>query len=211
MNEGLPVAKKQANNIPRFEPMQYWRKLCWVTPQICLSGDLPEGAAKGRGLDQWTAAGITHIVDTRLEHSDEKFVVEHASDLAYTWVGVDDHGGRQPDSWFDQGVTASVAALAEPDGKVMIHCHMGVNRGPSMGFAAMLATGHDPLTALDTIRECRPIAALMYAEDAVAWFHRSRGSDAWVAENQTKAVRDWLNANPVDTDWISSRLWHQGG
>ena len=55
------------------------------------------------------------------------------------------------------------------------------------------------------------VAAVMYAEDAVAWFHRSRGSDAWVAENQTRAVRDWMDSNPIDTDWISSRLWHKGG
>jgi protein-tyrosine phosphatase len=205
------VAKKQANRAPRFEPMQYWRKLCWVTPQIVLSGDLPEGDAKLRGLNQWVDAGITHIVDTRLEHSDEKFVAKHQPDLVYTWVGVDDHGGKQPDSWFLEGVEAAMAAMAEPDGKVMIHCHMGVNRGPSMGFAAMLASGHDPVSALDTIREERPIAAVMYAEDAVSWFHRWRGSDTWVAENQTKAVRDWLNANPVSTDWISSRLWHKGG
>lgn len=202
------MGKKQTGNV-RFEPMQYWRKLCWVTPQIVLSGDLPEGTAKQRGLDQWTAAGITHIIDTRLEHSDEKFVATHAPRIGYTWVGVDDHGGRQPDTWFETGVDAAVAALAEPNGKVMIHCHMGVNRGPSMGFAVMLATGHDPISALEAIREQRPIAAVAYAEDAVAWFHRRRGTDAWVAENQTTTVREWLDATPVDTSWVDSRVWSQ--
>jgi dual specificity phosphatase 3 len=204
------MAKKQATTAVRFEPMQYWRKLCWATPQIVLSGDLPEGAAKARVLDQWIAAGITHIIDTRLEHSDQKFVAAHAPDMGYTWVGVDDHGGRQPDTWFAEGVEAAQAALAAPDGKVLIHCHMGVNRGPSMGFAAMLATGLDPLTSLEMIREARPIAAVMYAEDAVGWFHRSRGSDAWVAENQTRAVREWLVDNPIDSSWINSRTWRQG-
>lgn len=194
------------------DPHQWWRKLCWVTPQIALSGDLPDGwDAKRRGLQDWVDAGITHVVDTRLEHNDESFVREHAPGIAYTWAGVDDHGGRQPDSWFDEGVAGVLAAVDDPTSKVVVHCHMGVNRGPSMGFAAMLATGHDPLKALSTIRERRPIAAVLYAEDAVGWWHRSNGADRKTVYDDTRAVRSWHQANPIDTDWITSRIWRSGG
>lgn len=211
-----PAMAKSRKPRPRqgrvADPHQWWRRLCWVTPQLALSGDLPEGYdAKLRGLREWVDAGITHVVDTRLEHSDEAFVGEHAPHIGYTWAGVDDHGGRQPDSWFDDGVAGVLAAVDDPMAKVVVHCHMGVNRGPSMGFAAMLATGHDPLKALSTIRLQRPIAAVLYAEDAVGWWHRRRGADRKKIYDDTRAVRSWHQANPIDTDWITSRIWRAGG
>lgn len=193
------------------DPQRWWRRLCWVTPQLALSGDLPEGEGrKLRALRSWEEAGITHVVDTRLEHSDEQFVARHAPRIGYTWIGVDDHGGRQPDWWFEQGVAAVRDATRDPEGKVVVHCHMGVNRGPSMGFAAMLAAGHDPLRALSAIREHRPIAAVLYAEDAVSWWHRHRGGDRRTLYVDVRAVRSWHRANPIDTDWITSRIWRSG-
>ena len=53
---------------------------------------------------------------------------------------------------------------------------MGINRGPSMGFAVMLAQGWDPIEALDRIRERRPIAYVGYAEDALDWWLRKNGA-----------------------------------
>ncbi len=212
------------------DPHHWWRRLCWVTPQLALSGDLPDGdAAKLRALRAWQDAGVTHVVDTRLERNDEQFVARHAPGLGYTWAGVDDDGGRQPDWWFEQGVAAVLEATGAVEGaaareassdavrggvaggKVVVHCHMGVNRGPSMGFAAMLASGHDPLRALTTIRDRRPIAAVLYAEDAVTWWHRRRGADRRSLYDDVRAVRSWHRANPIDTGWITSRIWQSGG
>ncbi|MEX0847986.1 MAG: dual specificity protein phosphatase [Ilumatobacteraceae bacterium] len=190
-----------------LEPMQWWRKLCWVTPQIALSGDLPDGKAKHQALDEWVSAGITHIIDTRLESSDEQFVAEHAPQVGYSWVGVDDDGRRQPDHWFDEGVDAARTALAKPNGKIVVHCHMGVNRGPSMGFAAMIAHGIAPVEALGIIRAERPIAAVLYAGDAVDWWHRTSGSSPAAATAERSKVKAWMHANPIDTDWITSRIW----
>ncbi|MFN8021674.1 MAG: hypothetical protein U0Q03_09135 [Acidimicrobiales bacterium] len=204
-----PPARQRPGRVA--DPFQWWRRLCWVTPQLALCGDLPDGdAAKHRALGEWVDAGITHIVDTRLEHSDERFVRMHAPHMGYTWAGVDDHGGRQPDTWFDEGVEQTLEALEQPTAKVVVHCHMGVNRGPSMGFAAMLAMGHDPLKALHTIRSQRPIAGVLYAEDAVSWWHRRQGSDRKAIYTDTRAVRSWHQANPIDTDWITSRIWRSG-
>lgn len=192
----------------RFEPSEWWRRLCWVTPQIALCGDLPNGTnAKRRELELWIDAGITHIVDTRLENNDERFVAAHEPDVGYTWVGVDDDGGRQPDAWFDQGVDGALGAISNPDGKVVIHCHMGVNRGPSMGFAALLATGMDAVEALRVIRVQRPIAAMLYADDAIGWWHRRQGSDASALKHDRHRVREWMRSNPIDTNWITSRIW----
>ncbi|MCB0998759.1 MAG: dual specificity protein phosphatase family protein [Acidimicrobiales bacterium] len=190
------------------DPHGWWRRLCWVTPQLALCGDLPDGDPdKREALYEWIAAGVTHIVDTRLERNDEWFVRTNAPKVGYTWVGVDDHGGRQPDWWFDEGVAGVVGGLRD-GGKVVVHCHMGVNRGPSMAFAALLALGHDPMRALTAIRAARPIAGVLYAEDAVAWFHRTNRSPRKAMYTDTRAVRSWHQANPIDTRWITSRIWH---
>jgi hypothetical protein len=51
--------------------------------------------------------------------------------------------------------------------KVFVHCHMGINRGPSTAFAILLDQGMAPEQAFDLIRAKRPIAAVYYAEDAL--------------------------------------------
>jgi len=58
---------------------------------------------------------------------------------------------------------------------------MGINRGPSMGFAILLATGMEPVAALTAIRRVRPIAAISYAGDALDRWHRISDTPAAVA------------------------------
>ena len=61
---------------------------------------------------------------------------------------------------------------------MLAHCHMGINRGPSMGFAILLALGWDAEEALDAIHAARPIAFIAYAEDALRW-HHGEGHLSW--------------------------------
>ena len=187
-----------------LEAIDWWRRICWVTPQLALSGDLGDDmASMKRHLDEWVDAGITHIVDVRVEADDTKFVARLAPHLTYHWLGVDDDGGRQADEWFDAGTAAVSAALSDPAARVMVHCHMGVNRGPSLLFAAMLALGHDPIEAITAIRQQRPIAAVLYADDAVRWWADRSGSGS----SRRLDVRRWQKEHPLDTAWIVHRLW----
>ena len=129
---------------PILDPARWWRRLCWITDRIAVCGDLPESdiAAQAQ-LEQWIAEGVTVIIDVRSEHSDERRVAEWAPHITYIHLGTHDNGGDQDDRWFILGVEAVLAALAvDPEAKVVIHCHMGVNRAPSLAFAALLATGH---------------------------------------------------------------------
>ena len=87
---------------------------------------------------------------------------------------MDDAGQRVPGEWFDVAVDWALAAI-EGGGTVLTHCHMGVNRGPSLGFAVLLEQGWDPIEALDAIRTARPIAWVAYAEDALRWHHERVG------------------------------------
>ncbi|MEJ7774997.1 MAG: hypothetical protein WKF72_09340 [Nocardioidaceae bacterium] len=66
-------------------------------------------------------------------------------------------------------------ALQDPGTKVLLHCHMGINRGPSAGVAVLLATGWDPVDAFDAVRRARPIAHVAYAADALDRHRPDRG------------------------------------
>ncbi|MFM7063369.1 MAG: dual specificity protein phosphatase family protein, partial [Actinomycetes bacterium] len=91
-------------------------------------------------LREWLELGVAHVVDCREERSDQDLVEQLAPWVRYTHVGVDDHGGHQRDEWFDDGVDAALSSLGEGH-DVYVHCHMGINRGPSMACAVLLALG----------------------------------------------------------------------
>ena len=192
------------------DPAAWWRVPSFVTDRVAVSGDLDtDDVDAGRAqLAGWVAAGITDIVDLRGEWSDEAFVARHAPGVAYHWIGTDDDGHGQSDEWFTAGVTTTLAALADPSRKVMIHCHMGVNRAPSMAFAVLLTLGHDPVDALAAIRTSRPIAATLYAEDAIVWWHRRSHSSATAAARDLRRVRTWLDRHPLDVSWVIDRIRH---
>jgi dual specificity phosphatase 3 len=142
-------------------------------------------------------AGITHILDTRIEWSGEEFVRTHAPDLGYFWNGADDVGRLMADEWFDAGVEFALEALADPDSQVLAHCHMGINRGPSMAFAILLATGKDPIAALNAIRRARPIAVIYYADDALDWWHRKAGTPLPVVRMRRAQMAAWHRRDPL--------------
>jgi hypothetical protein len=74
---------------------------------------------------------------------------ERAPDIGYLHHGMDDAGQAVPAEWFERAVSWIEAAYAEdPDAVVLTHCHMGINRGPSLGFAVLLAQGWDPVEAI---------------------------------------------------------------
>ena len=172
-----------------------------VTDRIWTGGDLPShlgDAAMLVDLADYQRVGITHILDNRIECSDEAFVEAHAPRMTYWWNGQDDAGQAMPDNWFYDGVDFALESLKDHDAQVLVHCHMGINRGPSMAFAVLLATGMGPVEALDAIRNARPIAAISYAHDALDWWHRMTGTPASVAKRERAEVAAWHRRNPID-------------
>ncbi len=165
---------------------QWHRRLCPVADGVIISGDLHEDPDQAvRQLERWGQAGITHVLDTRLEWSDAEFVAEHAPDIVYGWIGSDDDGVAKPDEWFDAGLAFSSEALSDPEAILLVHCHMGINRGPSMAYRILLESGSEPIEALDAIRDARPIADIGYAGDALNHYHRSHGIPA------SQRTSDW--------------------
>lgn len=191
---------------PSLRPADWHRRFCRVTPWLALSGDLDTFRDGGDAqLTEWIDNGITHIVDLRGEWSDESYVAERAPDIEYHWLGTHDDGTGQSTEWFDLGLAAYRAVRAS-DGCAMVHCHMGINRGPSMGYRWLLEAGVDPVEALDLIRTTRPIAGIIYARDALAHFHRTNDIDPTTAAAQRAAVEAWFDDDHVDIAWVISRV-----
>ena len=193
---------------PNSAPVEAWhRELCEVTDWLYLCGDLPPNPdLAAEQLEMWRAAGITDIVDVREEWSDAELVADLAPEIRYHHLGTHDNGGTQSPRWFAEGLDALHAALQDPYAKVLVHCHMGINRGPSMGFAFLVDQGWRPVEALAAIRTARPIAAVAYATDALAAHHRRREVGTEHAAQQQREVRAWMSDNDIDTATVIRRI-----
>ena len=147
---------------------KWWRKPCHITNDIVLSGDLSHRFVEAKQqLVEWRDEGVTHIIDCREEWNDKQIVDEHGHGIEYIWMGTHDRGGNQHGSWYEEGWNHYQRIMeADPEAKVMVHCHMGVNRAPSMVFYLMIREGYEPAEALELIRTNRPIAACYYAQSA---------------------------------------------
>ena len=193
-----------AENLPAES---WWRQLCEVSPGIYVSGDLHhDKTCAEKQLDKWRKEELTHIVDCREEWNDSKIVKHYAPEITYWHIGTHDNGGVQEFDWFDKGTDLIEEALLVPNSKILIHCHMGVNRAPSMAFAALLRSGKGIVESLDAIRSARPIAAIMYAESALIWHGLKNNWSHKDIESGIREIHAWHRNNRIDIGWIISRI-----
>ena len=171
----------------------------FVTDRLAVGGDLASNFRLARAqLDELVAAGITHIVDLRSEWSDESLVQSWAPQVAYLHHRVDDAGQVIGGAWFAELADWVEAALAEPGAKVLVHCHMGVNRAPSAALAVLLHQGVGLRPALDAIRSARPVAVIDYAGNALDWHLARSGADPRQRRNARRTLTRWRQANHLD-------------
>lgn len=171
----------------------------FVTGRLAVGGDLSPNFRRAREqLDELLAAGITHIVDLREEWSDEVLVRTWAPQVRYLQHRVADAGQRIGAEWFEDLATWVADALGDPDAKVLVHCHMGVNRAPSAVLALLLSQGVGLRPALDAIRRARPVAVIDYARSALDWHLARTGADARMRRNARRTLSRWRTANHLD-------------
>ncbi len=175
-------------------PTAQHANLHFVTPTLAIGGDLSQNPLRAaHQLGELDNLGITHIVDCRVEWNDADLLARHLPHISYLHHGMDDAGQDVPGEWFDDAIDFVTAAGA--DAVVLTHCHMGINRGPSLGYAVLLRQGWDPVEAIAAIREARPIANVWYAGDALAWHHSRQGTDP---DDDLVRLQAWRLANPLD-------------
>lgn len=171
-----------------------------VTDRIWIGGALgPDPDRAEVRLDELVGHGLAAILDCRDEADDSDFVVRRAPGVAYRRLGVLDDGRRPSDDWFERGTHFALDHLREGR-PVLVHCAMGVNRGPSMGFAVMLRLGWGPVHALARIRERRPAAHAVYAPDALDWWFRRREASASERRGALAALNHWRIEHQMSDD-----------
>ena len=140
--------------------------ITWLTDNLATGGDFDYNAVIANAqLRDLLVQNVGVVIDTRIEDDDAAIWSKHP--VEYHHIPEDDYQGNHIDpADFDRAVLIAHSALAEGK-KVFVHCHMGINRGPSTAFAILLDQGMAPAEAFDLIRAKRPIAAVYYAEDAL--------------------------------------------
>lgn len=185
--------------------------LSWITEELATGGDLSPDPTEAFGqVEDIIGQGISLVVDMRSEANDA-VVWDTVDEVRYFHVPTHDGiGYRMPHEAFDQ-VVAAVREHWLTNGawaKVLVHCHMGINRGPSGAFAVMLDWGKDPLVAFDLIRKARPIAGIAYAEDALYADHRRRKARGQQVEaRDVKRLERHIRA--VMTPAVQRRIEHK--
>ncbi len=183
----------------------------FVTDHLLVGGDLDtrDEQLAASQLHELREVGVSHLVDARVEWDDEQWVARLAPEIRYLHHGMDDAGQAVPAAWFDRGVEFATEAI-EGGGTVLTHCHMGVNRGPSLGFAVLLAQGWEPVAALDAIRRARPVAWIAYAEDALRWHHERHASPPGSLETDLRKLARWREENELDLASVIRQKRAQG-
>lgn len=178
----------------------------FVTDRVVVGGDLhPDHDTAVDQAHELVSAGVTHVLDARIEWRDDE-VWAGFPGVSYRWDGIDDRGQRVPEPWFEDVVRWCLTALEDPDAVLLAHCHMGINRGPSVGLAVLLGLGWDLVEALDAIRRARPVAFVAYAEDALRWHHvRTDADDATRRADRERLAR-WRRENELDVASVIRRV-----
>jgi protein-tyrosine phosphatase len=182
----------------------------FVTERLAVGGDLSSTFATARTqLDELVAAGITHIVDLRSEWSDELLVRGWAPRIRYWHYGIPDAGQQIDSDWFEILTGWVRGALSDPEAKVLLHCHMGVNRAPSAVLAVLLDQGFGLRDALEAIRDARPIAVIDYADSVLEWHLGRTEADARRRRNARRVLVRWRASHGLNPEDVIRQLRSQ--
>lgn len=170
----------------------------FIADFLVVGGDLDvdNQQAIQQAVELVDTAGVTHVLDIRLEANDS-FFWGHMPDVHYLWDGMDDAGQTVPDTWWDSTTDWVVNAITS-GGRVLVHCHMGINRSPSVAFAALLTLGWQPVDAMTAIRSARPIANAWYAEQALTWHLARTHTPPALATRARRHLAAWRREHPLD-------------
>ena len=172
--------------------------ITWINGTVATGGSLSpygnDASAQARAIIK---QGVTHVVDMRSEWCDED--IWERFDVKHLWLPTTDASGHHiPASLFDNLVAFAKPAI-RGTAKILVHCHMGINRGPSGAMAVLLEQGLDPVTALSAVKGARTVAYVAYSPDAyLAHLQRHRGlEDKSVSRDHKNFLKKFKEINDV--------------
>jgi protein-tyrosine phosphatase len=124
--------------------------MTWITDRIALGG----GIWNAGNMAKVARAGVTHVIDMQIEFDDTPLADGYG--VQVLWNPVDDDFHPKPAEVFERGVEFALAALAEPETRLYIHCAAGVHRAPMMALAVLCALGWRQVDAMELIEGRRP-------------------------------------------------------
>jgi len=144
----------------RLEQNQNQVDANWITERIALGGWV-ETAEK---MQDVANSGITHILNMAWEFDETALAARYRIKVLLNNVD-DDFAPKSPEV-LERGLKFALAALKQPDAKLLIHCVAGRHRGPMMTLAVLCALGWPMEEAMRHISERRPIVdwAPVYVE-----------------------------------------------
>ncbi len=122
----------------------------WITERIALGGWV-ETAEKMRDVAH---SGITHILNMAWEFDETALAARYRIKVLLNKVD-DDFAPKSPEV-LERGLEFALAALSQPDAKLLIHCVAGRHRGPMMALVVLCALGWSMEAAMRHISERRP-------------------------------------------------------
>lgn len=174
--------------------------ISWLTDDLAVGGSLPFYPDDAyRVAQSLVDLDVRTVIDMR-EETDDEALWKDFPEVEYIWLGTDDREGHTIPNHVWDGVSVGAAQALVRGGKVLVHCHMGINRGPSAAYRILLDRGWDFIQAYDLIREKRPVAGLYYAKGALQSFFERFNTP--VAE---KAALDALQAH-IDMVWTQDQI-----
>lgn len=126
----------------------------FLLPRLAVGG----GIWTRENLDQLQRAGFTHILNVQSEFDDRALGTDGDHHPLILHLGTDDDLQPKPAELFFRGVRFALAALSEPQAKVLVHCASGIHRGPMMALAILRALGYARADALRLVQARRPQA-----------------------------------------------------
>lgn len=194
---------------PYFDVVNDW---LLVGGDLDLANDLT-GQNYAESVAQLRGLGVTHVLDLRAEYQDRvAWGLGGLPHENYCHAPIVDSARHTPaESWYEtieSFVDRFWDASATGD-KLYVHCHMGINRGPSAAMLALLTVEPylTPFAAFMMIRNARPQAGIVYAEH-VGRRHIINGAGGEEAmENDYEAIaaaEEWIAT--MDAYWTPEAI-----
>jgi protein-tyrosine phosphatase len=130
--------------------------MSWITPQLAVGGRI-----HAEDIKELAEAGVTHVVDTRSEYSDDAGALakEH---IELLYLPTDDMRPLTIEQML-QGAQW-VQERMEQGGRVLIHCEHGVGRSVLLTSAVLVYGGMNAQDALQLVLQKRWQAALNHRQ-----------------------------------------------